>query len=83
MLPRLLVFDLDGCTWYPEMYELWGGGGTPFKPRSVDGDLTDRGGNRIFIMADLRSILTEVKTDPKVGVLRASHKIFNSEVRIC
>jgi hypothetical protein len=29
--PRVLVFDLDGCVWEPEMYELWGRGGSPFK----------------------------------------------------
>jgi hypothetical protein len=27
--PRVLVFDLDGCVWDPEMYELYGG--APFK----------------------------------------------------
>lgn len=30
LLPRVLVFDLDGTLWAPEMYELWGGG-APFK----------------------------------------------------
>ena len=29
-LPKVIVFDLDGCVWDPEMYELWGGG-APFK----------------------------------------------------
>ena len=29
-LPKVVVFDLDGCVWDPEMYELWGGG-APFK----------------------------------------------------
>ena len=33
ILPRVLVFDLDGCVWNPEMYELWGRGGAPFTPR--------------------------------------------------
>ena len=28
--PKAVVFDLDGCVWRPEMYELWGGG-APFK----------------------------------------------------
>ena len=30
-LPKVVVFDLDGCVWDPEMYELWGSGGAPFK----------------------------------------------------
>ena len=29
-VPKVFVFDLDGCCWDPEMYELWGGG-APFK----------------------------------------------------
>lgn len=29
-VPKLFVFDLDNCCWYPEMYMLWGGG-APFK----------------------------------------------------
>ena len=33
ILPRVLAFDLDGCVWDPEMYELWGRGGSPFTPR--------------------------------------------------
>ena len=38
-LPKAVVFDLDGCLWYPDMYMLWGGG-APFRVRS-DGDLDD------------------------------------------
>ena len=33
-LPKALVFDLDGCCWDPEMYELWGGG-SPFQENKV------------------------------------------------
>ena len=22
--PKVIVFDLDGCVWWPEMYMLWG-----------------------------------------------------------
>jgi hypothetical protein len=25
-LPKIFVFDLDNCVWYPEMYMIWGGG---------------------------------------------------------
>ena len=24
--PKCVIFDLDGCVWTPEMFELWGGG---------------------------------------------------------
>ena len=43
-LPKVIVFDLDGCLWRPEMYELLyfsGGFGAPFTvppPRSDDAD---------------------------------------------
>jgi magnesium-dependent phosphatase 1 len=63
-LPRVLVFDLDGCTWWPEMYHLWGGGGSPFKALA-NGNVKDRAGTEVKIMADLRSILKEVKTEAK------------------
>ena len=36
LLPKVLAFDLDGCVWDPEMYELWGRGGAPFTPRCVN-----------------------------------------------
>ena len=38
--PKVVVFDLDGCLWEPEMYELWGGG-APFSDNG-DGTLADR-----------------------------------------
>ena len=30
--PKVFAFDLDGTVWSPDMYELWGGGGSPFEP---------------------------------------------------
>ena len=63
-LPKVLVFDLDGCVWDPEMYELWGGGGAPFKNRS-DGNLQDRGGTIVRLLGDVKNIMKEFKTDPK------------------
>lgn len=47
------------------MYHLWGGGGSPFKPCSKTGNVIDRSGTKVEIMADLRSILQEVKGDLK------------------
>lgn len=63
-LPKVVVFDLDGCVWYPEMYHLWGSGGAPFKPLP-NGNVKDRRGEEVELMADVRSIFYELKTDPK------------------
>eukprot|EP00971_Amphidinium_carterae_P076258 1506110-Amphidinium_carterae.1 len=46
--PGCIVFDLDGCLWYPDMYELWGGG-APFTEQQVDGTLIDRSGRAVTL----------------------------------
>merc|ERR1711907_453546 len=61
--PRAIVFDLDGCVWSPEMYQLWGGG-APFKP-SKGGDLVDTRGEQVVLMAQVREIMAELKTSPQ------------------
>jgi len=66
-LPKVLAFDLDGCVWDPEMYELWGSGGSPFALRS-DGDLTDSGGTAVRLMGGatgVRAVMNELATDAK------------------
>ena len=47
-LPKAVVFDLDGCLWYPDMYMLWGGG-APFT-EGGSGELTDRAGQRVQML---------------------------------
>ena len=64
LLPKVVVFDLDGCVWDPEMYELWGSGGAPFKVRK-DGNLSDRSGTVVRLLGDVKNIMTEFKTDSK------------------
>lgn len=62
-LPSVIVFDLDGTLWSPEMYELWGGG-APFT--AVDGGkhVTDRKGRKVRLLADSREVLENLlKTD--------------------
>jgi len=61
-VPKVFVFDLDGCCWDPEMYELYGG--APFK-ENKDGTLSDRNGTRVHLLGDVKNILYELKTDPK------------------
>ena len=46
--PKVVVFDLDGCLWDPEMYELWGGG-APFSDNG-DGTLKDRSGVTVRLL---------------------------------
>jgi len=63
-LPKALVFDLDGCVWYPEMYQLWGTGGSPFTP-AKGGDLKTRSGELVELMEDTREIMHELGTADK------------------
>jgi len=66
--PRCVVFDLDGCLWSPEMYQLeWDRGGAPFtaEPADTDGALRDRQGTRVQLHSGVRSAMTELAEDPK------------------
>ena len=58
--PKAVVFDLDGCLWYPDMYMLWGGG-APFKVAS-DGALIDTIGQRVTMIGAVPQIFLELKT---------------------
>ena len=47
------------------MYELlYGTGGAPFRPEN-DGNLTDKSGNEIILIGDVRDIMHELKTHSK------------------
>jgi magnesium-dependent phosphatase-1 len=71
-VPRVVVFDLDGCVWYPEMYMLWGGG-APFKAQS-NGDLTDNAGQKCHLMGAVREIMHTLKTDSAWGQSHHHHR---------
>jgi len=62
-LPKIVAFDLDATLWYPEMYQLRGGG-APFK-KNLDGTLTDKSGTTCYMMGNTAEIIHELKTDPK------------------
>uniref|UniRef100_A0A7S4HGM3 Magnesium-dependent phosphatase-1 n=1 Tax=Prymnesium polylepis TaxID=72548 RepID=A0A7S4HGM3_9EUKA len=62
-LPKAVVFDLDGCLWFPDMYMLWGGG-APFTIRE-DGDLDDQFGKRVYLLGAVRQVLHSLKTAPE------------------
>ena len=70
--PKLIVFDLDGCLWDPEMYELWGGG-APFRAAG-DGsaDLLDAAGVRVRMLGNIQMILSRLAEDDDVIVGVAS-----------
>jgi hypothetical protein len=62
-IPKMFVFDLDGCVWEPEMYEIWGGG-SPFKTQK-NGNVKDCKGQEVYFLGDVRKILYELHTDSK------------------
>jgi len=62
-LPKCVVFDLDGCLWYPDMYMLWGGG-APFTPQP-DGTLRDRKGEVVTLHSGVCAVMNELADDPK------------------
>ena len=64
----MVVYDLDACCWYPEMYMLWGGGG-PFKqdgtaPNNV---LTDCSGTKVRLLSDVAWSWAEAHRRMKAG----------------
>ena len=58
----MVVYDLDACCWYPEMYMLFGGGGGPFQQNdtTANNTLTDRGGTRVHLLADVAASFAEL-----------------------
>ena len=66
-LPKCVVFDLDGCLWYPEMYELsWDRGGAPFS-RDSAGTIHDRRGCPVRLHSGVDAALTELATDANLN----------------
>jgi magnesium-dependent phosphatase 1 len=68
-LPKLVIFDLDGCIWRPEMYELlyfMGGYGAPFEPSKEDPNiLLSCKGQPVYLLGDVRVIMRELYRDPQ------------------
>lgn len=62
-LPRLIGFDLDGCVWEPEMYQLWGGG-APFTLDHSANELIDKNGTRVRLLGATARVLHHLHTDP-------------------
>ncbi|CAJ1935261.1 unnamed protein product [Cylindrotheca closterium] len=60
--PKMIVFDLDGCLWKPEMYELsWYGKGSPFKSDGNNkGNLISASGDKVHLLGNVRTIFSEL-----------------------
>lgn len=73
-LPKLVIFDLDGCLWRPEMYELLyfsGGAGAPFtKSPNYDTDhtLLTCKGEPVRLLGQVREIMQELYCNPSKWV---------------
>ncbi|CAG9580814.1 conserved hypothetical protein [Leishmania major strain Friedlin] len=64
LLPRVIVFDLDGTLWTPEMYQLWGG--SPFKPHKQNPSIMiDKSGTEVRLIGESRDVLQTLATNPK------------------
>mmetsp|Transcript_21690 Transcript_21690/g.27972 ORF Transcript_21690/g.27972 Transcript_21690/m.27972 type:complete len:261 (+) Transcript_21690:153-935(+) len=65
--PRLIVFDLDGCLWRPEMYELLyfsGGRGAPFTQDKQNPEILRTQGNEpVKLLGNVRDVMFELKTE--------------------
>mmetsp|Transcript_38769 Transcript_38769/g.61408 ORF Transcript_38769/g.61408 Transcript_38769/m.61408 type:complete len:174 (-) Transcript_38769:17-538(-) len=70
-LPPVIVFDLDGTLWAPEMYEMFGGGGAPFSVVN-SGELRGCDGTKVLLIADVPDILQILEDSPSTTVAIAS-----------
>ena len=76
-MPKAIIFDLDGCLWRPEMYELlWysRGKGSPFRqdPQNPE-HLLSVANEPVYLLGDVREVLTEIYNvndykDVKIGI---------------
>jgi hypothetical protein len=63
-IPKIVVFDLDGCLWRPEMYKLLNfsidGGSAPLTPSKYDDNtLLTQGGEPLSLLGNVRDVMWE------------------------
>mmetsp|Transcript_29903 Transcript_29903/g.45872 ORF Transcript_29903/g.45872 Transcript_29903/m.45872 type:complete len:288 (+) Transcript_29903:82-945(+) len=68
-IPKLIVFDLDGCLWRPEMYEILyysRGRGAPFQkdPNNV-GQLLTCGNEPVYLLGNVRDVMKQLHYESK------------------
>ena len=65
--PKIVVFDLDGCLWRPEMYEILyfsAGKGAPFSVDPSDPSrLLTVGNEPVCLLGDIRNVMKELHCD--------------------
>jgi magnesium-dependent phosphatase 1 len=82
--PKAVVFDLDGLLWRPEMYEMWGSGGAPFRLDPKTLDAVDRSGTPVRLIGHSRAALLELaKLRPEVRIGISSKTDEPSWAREC
>ena len=68
-IPKLIIFDLDGCLWSPEMYEILyysQGQGSPFTLDEYDTDIVRTvAGEPVKLLGSVRDVLYELQYDEK------------------
>jgi magnesium-dependent phosphatase 1 len=79
--PPLIVFDLDACCWYPEMYQLWGDS-PPFTQTKDPGVLRTARGTPVRLLGDVRAIWRELH-DSGIAVAVASRSDEPDWAREC
>lgn len=57
--PRVIVFDLDGTLWDPEMYQLHGGAPFSADPKNPS-VMIDRNGTRVGLLGETRDLLSRL-----------------------
>ena len=67
LLPKAIIFDLDGCLWTPEMYQIldyMGGRGAPFKRDPHDPlNLLTCANEPVKLLGDVRSVFSTIYTE--------------------
>lgn len=72
--PRVIVFDLDGTLWDPEMYQLHGG--APFKADPKNPNvMIDRTGTKVGLLGETRDLLSRLAFSEEWGGGEAEGKV--------
>lgn len=63
-LPRVIIFDLDGTLWNPELYQMYRG--PPFQAHPSNPNIAvGQSGNHVQLIGESRAVLHTLATDPR------------------
>lgn len=71
--PRVIIFDLDGTLWDPEMYQLHGGAPFIADPKNPN-VMIDRSGTRVGLLGETRELLSRLAFSEEWGGGEADDK---------